>query len=69
MKDILTLLKTDNDRLEFAIHRVRELHQPVLYGFSTKYYCSHCKSECVDYSSDTDTVPYPCPTIKALDGA
>ncbi len=51
-----------------AIVRVRELHQPVLYGFSTKYDCSHCKSECVDYSSDTDTVPYPCPTIKALDG-
>lgn len=65
-----TSLKTLSDLLDanLKIQRVRELHTPILYGFSTEYDCSHCKSECVDYSSDTDTVPYPCPTIKALDG-
>lgn len=47
--------------------RIRKLHEPVFYGISTQPDCSHCKSECLDYSSDTDTVPYPCPTIQALD--
>ena len=61
-------LKELIDNLQLQIARVRELHTPILYGFSTKYSCSHCRSECVDYSSDSPYVPYPCPTIQSLDG-
>jgi hypothetical protein len=56
------------EKYKTQVERVRELHTPILYGFSTKYNCSHCRSECVDYSSDTPYVPYPCPTIQVLDG-
>jgi hypothetical protein len=56
------------EKYKAQVERVRELHTPILYGFSTEYSCSHCRSECVDYSSDTPYVRYPCPTIKELDG-
>jgi hypothetical protein len=65
MKDILTLLKTDNDRLEFAIHRVRELHKQVTRFDTSKqgYTCQECYASYPYYEYE-----YPCPTIKALDG-
>lgn len=42
-----------------AIQRVRELHTP-------KEYENTCKT--CDKTDMGVTVPYPCPTIKALDG-
>lgn len=55
--------------LESAIQRVRELHSQEVRvdkttgkDFETGF-CGHCWS----YNGEYDT-PYPCPTIKALDG-
>jgi hypothetical protein len=50
-----------------AIHRVRELHKPVksLFGFTI---CEVClKDFKTEYPNTYSVVPYPCPTIKALD--
>ena len=41
-----------------AIERVRELHNPAIFGYET--YCSQCYGE---YEQN-----YPCDTIKVLDG-
>lgn len=54
--------------LEVAIERVRELHKPVksLFGFMI---CETClKDFPTEFPSTYSVVPYPCPTIKALDG-
>lgn len=58
-----------------AIQRVRELHKPYkdtntyysknseLYGVDT--WCQECS---IEQGMDEYHTPYPCPTIKALDG-
>jgi hypothetical protein len=61
MKDILMLLKEDNERLENAIHRVRELHKPI-YISPNEYVCEYCTDDVGSYRD------YPCSTIKVLDG-
>ena len=45
------------ERAEATIERVRELHWPNSYSFVDRgYSCGHCGH------------PYPCDTIRALDG-
>lgn len=44
--------------------RVQELHKQIL-GPYDNYICEHCSRLTVFAS---DVIPYPCPTIKALDG-
>ena len=57
--------------LEDAIKRVRELHKSEVRNTSIgeSTYCYSCTKtatkECSEY---IHLVPYPCPTIKALDG-
>jgi hypothetical protein len=48
-------------RLRAAIDRVRALHASVEIGFGP--ICDECSS-----ASDGWIVPYPCPTLRALDG-
>ncbi|NDC56799.1 MAG: hypothetical protein EBZ69_08355, partial [Alphaproteobacteria bacterium] len=48
--------------LRAAIKRVRALHASVEIGFGP--ICDECSS-----ASDNWIVPYPCPTLRALDGA
>ena len=61
-------LREENDDLRAAIERVRALHRPVLIapagsGFSEDISCCDaCHDDCDAW------VPYPCPTIRALDG-
>jgi hypothetical protein len=45
-----------------AINRVKELHKQVP-GPYDDYICDHC----TDLYGD-DAIPYPCPTIKAIEG-
>jgi hypothetical protein len=47
--------------LRAAIERVRALHASVEIGFGP--ICDECSS-----ASDGWIVPYPCPTLRALDG-
>ena len=66
-KTIVTLLadndslRTTVDKLRGAIERVRALHASVEIGFGP--ICDECSS-----ASDGWIVPYPCPTLRALDG-
>lgn len=64
----LELVEQDNLKMYAAIKRVRELHRPIksLFGFEI---CKIClKDFPTEYPSTYSVVPYPCPTIKALDG-
>jgi hypothetical protein len=49
--------------LDEAIQRVRELHKPVAGIGVTE--CAVCIDDRMHW---TESVEYPCPTIKALDG-
>jgi hypothetical protein len=54
-----------------AIHRVRELHKPYQLkklGNSTKVICVTCVDRLNTETNILEHIPYPCPTIKALDG-
>ncbi len=62
-KDIVTLLKLNNDILEKAIHRVHELHKPEPIGDWFK--CVECDPESCGCSP---VIQWPCPTIRALYG-
>lgn len=56
------------NNLQSQVARVRELHKPVksLFGFVI---CETClKDFPTEYPSTYSVVPYPCPTIQALDG-
>ena len=71
----MTYLLTELNKTREAIERVRELHKPyedanqhyakdsVLYGVTI--WCYECS---VEQGMDEYATPYPCPTIKALDG-
>lgn len=55
-----------------AIQRVRELHRPHLFEKAAflgdpgpELHCWHCATEVQNWWPGE---PYPCPTIKALDG-
>ena len=54
-------LREENADLRAAIERVRTLHTSVEIGFGP--ICNECSS-----ASDGWIVPYPCPTLRALDG-
>lgn len=55
-------------RLIFAVQRVRALHRQVIDdSWPTPGHCEECLVAGED--GDVDYVPYPCPTIRALDGA
>jgi len=47
-----------------AVNRVRELHKQVP-GPYDDYICDHCTNL---YGYDDDVIPYPCPTIKSIEG-
>lgn len=48
-----------------ALKRVRELHKPKEQPFyGDGVWCTHCE----DQLQSRQLVPYPCPTIKALEG-
>jgi hypothetical protein len=44
-----------------AVVRVRDLHSPFMSGFSNTAYCAHCNQLTGGW------IPYPCPTIQALE--
>lgn len=50
--------------LLWAVERVNELHKQVP-GPYDDYICDHCSSFT---PFESEVIPYPCPTIKALDG-
>ncbi|AZM91452.1 hypothetical protein [Streptomyces sp. W1SF4] len=47
-----------------ALDRIRALHAPVQHG--RRIICGHC-SGYGNGSCDNAAVPYPCPTIRAID--
>jgi len=47
-----------------AVGRVYELHKKIV-GPYDNYVCDHCSRLTVFAS---DVIPYPCPTVKALEG-
>ena len=62
MNDKLNNLVLIEKELLWALERVRELHKQVP-GPYDDYVCDHC----TDLYGD-DAIPYPCPTIKAIEG-
>jgi hypothetical protein len=55
----------ENERLQDAIERVRALHAPqeyTIWSGARLQRCTHCRDE------SGYCVPYPCPTLRALDG-
>lgn len=61
---------TDGELREFAelkrsVARVRKLHQQYLPAFVDYYTCAHCNL----LHGGLGVEPWPCPTIRALDGA
>ena len=68
----LAALLAEVERLRETVQRVREMHQPRPYADDDlravapslpEFVCDHCRGK-----SDS-AVPYPCPTLRALDGA
>ena len=68
----LAALVAEVERLRETVQRVREMHQPRPYADDDlravapslpEFVCDHCRGK-----SDS-AVPYPCPTLRALDGA
>ena len=52
-----------------ALDRVRELHKPSTEaGWEDAPYCESCAAYDHEHSSGLMRHPWPCPTIKALDG-
>ena len=49
-----------------AIVRVRELHRPFMFDFSSNVFCKICRYK--DADGEEYLSPYPCITIQALDG-
>ena len=45
-----------------AVQRARRLHQPYRFGGSPDDCCAHCNQ------ISGEPIPYPCPTLQALDG-
>jgi hypothetical protein len=66
------LNKSSYNELLEAIERVRELHKPHMTNFSgiERIECSGCFTfESDDFGDEwTNYKPYPCETIKAIDG-
>lgn len=64
LKKIFLMLNKDWDKATknyLAIQRVREIHKPVeYYG---QRFCAVCVVDGIP-----ESISYPCPTIKALDG-
>jgi len=56
--------KSMEKELLWAIERVNELHKKIP-GPYDDYVCDHCSRLTVFAS---DVIPYPCPTIQALEG-
>lgn len=46
------------------INRLQDLHKPIV-GPADNYVCDHCTDL---YGDTADFIPYPCPTIKILEG-
>jgi hypothetical protein len=58
-------LASENATLRAAIDRVRALHAPqeyTIWSGARLQRCTHCRDE------SGYCVPYPCPTLRALDG-
>lgn len=56
----------NEEQLKEAIERVRELHKPFMFNFSSNVFCKICRYKDVD--GEEYLSRYPCITIKALDG-
>jgi len=64
MNDKLNNLVLIEKELLWAVERINELHKRIV-GPYDDYVCDHCTDL---YGDSADVVPYPCPTIKALEG-
>jgi len=52
----------DNWETRAAVARVKQLHAEYFFGDDPTAYCAHCNQISAGW------VPYPCPTLKALNG-
>ena len=66
-KDSITMSIVEFRKYYDALQRVRELHSPWTHTFPTGIEVTYCRCNAEMYE-DGDEPPYPCPTIKALDG-
>jgi hypothetical protein len=55
----------DNLDIHFALSAVVELHKPEI-RYAPEPFCAVCYTEGQPYEQ-ADDVPYPCPTIKAIE--
>jgi len=62
MNDKLNNLVLIEKELLWALERVNELHKQVP-GPYDNYICDHCSSFRLD---PADIIPYPCPTVRAI---
>lgn len=68
---IVADLVDEHDRLRDILHRVGELHKPYTeVGWPDEPYCGTCAylRESDDQPGHMVHEPWPCPTIRALDG-
>lgn len=64
MREYLDAIRGNIEALANRIEAVRELHKPIDFGDGDQY----CES-CVEaFPWGGESIPYPCPTIQALEG-